>query len=1013
MRKQVLASVIGILLVLSVFSVLTWQIKPVEAVTLFQDGQVGSTMETVGDFSAWTSTSGSPSVVTTQFHHGGNCSEGTTSGAWVYLHKTITASATVYAQCFYYFDSLPADGSTLELVNTQNAAYTSLTLKNNSGTYQFGLWPNTGVGSYTWFDCSPQPAVNIWYRIDYKVEKSGEVRVYLDGLSQGNVSGVYTADTTDIYIGGKLDVGSIKFWIDCVTIGTTFSAPVTFDNIEATSHTAGTSTIFHFNCTADSGAGTISHYIFGWDNGTTMTNDTAVAFSTSWANITKTLNSTVGTIIHYILYANYTNDKWTNCSLQSLTTLSSMSTYLAQYYFTKQHTAGATAQFCVRWDAATGTTLSFSICESNVTGSVVNETAFALSGTSAWHNQSVTLPVYNTKVGFLFYANSSTGVWSTTLMYIFVTMNGTMGLHSEGEYVYDDVGNIVTFRGFGDTTTQNQEYYNGHWFGKGASPGSGYNEWNVTAIEENLDAMAMWGANTLRYRIAYEWWATDNATMNCKTRIQQFCTLALSRGIYIMLNTGLVNITQGSAGYLAEYDGSNSTVPWPPYLTNANSTMILPSAEEWIEWYTNVSKDMASYSNFIIEFHNEPNGDASGQTWYLNGTNYAIPACRNETDQMIVVQWGYATVKYPSYSMSWVDTIACNGQWNILYSTHLYRDGYDSNWDYEYSTLLTEYETYMFAYTIDVHKPLVIGEIGCNIWLENDPSWNVSGQLLENAWFNNSLYIFNQRGIGNLVWWWYFYGPYSVFPYPEGSTISIARPLCNGWGNVGYLHGDTGNIAISQWHTMPFVFSVGSETLSGAYYVYSNNTAWSSTWASNQLTVTYTGATQVRVFWNVSATYPLNNTLQCYNSNGTSLYANTVYDTTTNLIRLNSTASGIWTIGYGFPPITPVIVITNPTNTTYSSSIISVSLSATGGTIDTIWYNCKNGTTWIYGSNQTYTVATSMTGFVNGTTYSFYAWANNTEGNSDEETVMFSVQILTNQGGTTQLIVNVWWSSWW
>ena len=102
------------------------------------------------------------------------------------------------------------------------------------------------------------------------------------------------------------------------------------------------------------------------------------------------------------------------------------------------------------------------------------------------------------------------------------------------------------------------------------------------------------------------------------------------------------------------------------------------------------------------------------------------------------------------------------------------------------------------------------------------------------------------------------------------------------------------------------------------------------------------------------------------------------------------------------------VVIASPTNTTYTSSTVSVELYASGGTIDEIWWNCKNGSSWIFGSNQTYTVPTSMTGFVIGTSYTFYAWANNTDGDWDEETVMFTVEILASTvewGG--------YWGSWW
>jgi hypothetical protein len=109
----------------------------------------------------------------------------------------------------------------------------------------------------------------------------------------------------------------------------------------------------------------------------------------------------------------------------------------------------------------------------------------------------------------------------------------------------------------------------------------------------------------------------------------------------------------------------------------------------------------------------------------------------------------------------------------------------------------------------------------------------------------------------------------------------------------------------------------------------------------------------------------------------------------------------------GSPP--PVIVtITNPTNTTYTISTVSVEISASGGTIDKIWWNCKNGTSWIYGTNQTYTAPTSMTGFVDGASYTFYAWANNTDGEWDEETVMFTVGI-----PPSSFSYGNYWGGWW
>lgn len=87
------------------------------------------------------------------------------------------------------------------------------------------------------------------------------------------------------------------------------------------------------------------------------------------------------------------------------------------------------------------------------------------------------------------------------------------------------------------------------------------------------------------------------------------------------------------------------------------------------------------------------------------------------------------------------------------------------------------------------------------------------------------------------------------------------------------------------------------------------------------------------------------------------------------------------------------VTVSDPTNTTYITSSVPVNFTASGWTIDQRWFNCKNGTSWIYGSNQTYAAPTSMTGFVDGSSYTFYAWANDTVGTVGQSTVMFSVTI--------------------
>jgi hypothetical protein len=100
------------------------------------------------------------------------------------------------------------------------------------------------------------------------------------------------------------------------------------------------------------------------------------------------------------------------------------------------------------------------------------------------------------------------------------------------------------------------------------------------------------------------------------------------------------------------------------------------------------------------------------------------------------------------------------------------------------------------------------------------------------------------------------------------------------------------------------------------------------------------------------------------------------------------------------------LTVTSPINTTYGSGTITVTMSAMGGTIDTLWFNFKTGGSWVYGSNQTYTATIDKSGFSDGA-YTFYGWANNTDGYSDEELIVFTVTIATYTTG------GAWWGDWW
>jgi hypothetical protein len=104
------------------------------------------------------------------------------------------------------------------------------------------------------------------------------------------------------------------------------------------------------------------------------------------------------------------------------------------------------------------------------------------------------------------------------------------------------------------------------------------------------------------------------------------------------------------------------------------------------------------------------------------------------------------------------------------------------------------------------------------------------------------------------------------------------------------------------------------------------------------------------------------------------------------------------------------VSITTPTNTTYTSSSIFVNFTASGGTIEDYWFNVKNGTAWVYTSNQTYPGYEMAIGLANGDHYALYAFANNTDGTEGYATVMFTVDY------TYSSVTVTWggyWGRWW
>jgi hypothetical protein len=113
----------------------------------------------------------------------------------------------------------------------------------------------------------------------------------------------------------------------------------------------------------------------------------------------------------------------------------------------------------------------------------------------------------------------------------------------------------------------------------------------------------------------------------------------------------------------------------------------------------------------------------------------------------------------------------------------------------------------------------------------------------------------------------------------------------------------------------------------------------------------------------------------------------TLEDNATNVISCTITNGSVTVKG---PSVVTLSVTAPAAHIGIFFVLISFGVSVANGTISKEWYNCMNGSSWVYATNQTYSGAVNATGFQCGS-YTFYAWANATDGNIGQVTANFSV----------------------
>lgn len=337
-------------------------------------------------------------------------------------------------------------------------------------------------------------------------------------------------------------------------------------------------------------------------------------------------------------------------------------------------------------------------------------------------------------------------------------------LHVEGKDIKDSYGNVIYLRGANKVEFADDP--DGIWMGNTI--------WSDANVRQELGIMRSWGINAIRCHLAVDDWKYDLSTpysgLNTRTAIKKLLAFAGGQGIYVVLDGYRVtNFWNG---------GNQDPLPYPPYQTSANSSSVISSEQDFVDWWTSIAIELKSYPNVIFELWNEPCGDNTAkQSWFVVAQECIDAIRATGAAQLIVFQWDMASwvnLSNPpptgqASTMDWVwQANLTDPLGNIVYSTHLYRcynhihysmPTYVQAWNYSDVDVGLQYMGY---YAVAAIHPLFVGEIGC--------STTASDLNNELAFFDNALQLFDEHGISYNSFWWREIGVWAEHNGPPNFT---------------------------------------------------------------------------------------------------------------------------------------------------------------------------------------------------------------------------------------------------
>jgi hypothetical protein len=1075
MRKQVLALTIGILLVLSVFSVLTWQIKPVQATTVFSDD-----FET-NNLNAWSGVSSGggspdPSTESTIKNTGTYAMQASSLGfgQWSVAYKHLgTNYTTLHLRAYVRTNALPSTLNRIKMGamiadNTSAYALAECQLYYDGGYYYWVLGYTTNGGSESFlYSAADTIHVDQFYCIELRFVSgsgTGEARLYVNGTDTIDATGLTNNDYEAEYleVGAYNPTGSVSYtdYIDDVVAATFYIGPIGFADTEAPTYSSLNTNVTqagqpcNFSAVWSDNVG-LSGFIFQSNNTGTLTNETWIAFSGTLSSHGLTLNATVGNKVQWGFYASDTSNNWNFTELQTLT-LTAVGAPTYSNINANTTIAGDVALFSVNCSSTVG--LDFYIFSTNNTGSWVNETAVAFSGNPAWANITKTLnATAGLKIGYIWYANSTGNVWSDTGINTLTTSAGPLSLTVQSNPI------AVSY-------AVNSSLYSASF--NVPTPVT------VSGIQSAIDSAIAAGGGTV-YIPAGDWTinqATDGAIhinlqglpvgawLNIVGSPTSNVTTSQQNGVSITCPaTILRSYTEISAPTTYQYTftcgGSNGATSGPDFNfglaigkhVRFSGITILGYVTDEGGTATNIGIGIGQVDGYLIDHCFIDGFTGAGIDSYQSKgvitetviSDYYHLGLGSESSPYGI--WGYGVAVHGNSAIGSLGTPTWIN--NLTKIIGLY-DWQGISIDYSHpnsGSMATTGTTSNISHTAG---PVYIENNNFQ-WCRHAISSNQYGYYVARYnYFGQSLWGFQQidvhgygypSGRGAEVYSNYFTPATTAIWWRGGGGVFFNNTIddTGRGGAVGvYLTtADGGTSSNLQWVNdvwiwnntyinVAYGFKVDSGIVAGTNYYKdsSDGTSATSPAPPRPSYVAYGFPfphPMIGGFTSVTNSTTVLSPDTYLVEVETSVTVNSITytfsqweDTSTNPARLVtlSVSNISITATYVTESVSVAISIYSPANTTITSTSPFINFSASGGTIDKMWFNIKNGSSFIYVNNQTYTTPQTVSGFLSGT-YILYAWANNTLNNIDVATVTFSVSTIT--GGTTSIIVNVWWGSYW